>query len=119
MSEATENCFVFPSDSEEPIKMGMILYQFDDANAPVEVRCLSEAFRLTQKDMAGLFGTSPSNISMHLKNIFEEGELIKKGSLIKFRISEFNKKPTNFYNLDAAIACGYRVDSLCATRLRQ
>lgn len=119
MSEAIENYLVFPSDSEEPIKAEIILYQFDDANVPVEVRYLNETFWLTQKEMAELFGTSSSNISMHLKNIFEEGELIQEDSLIKFRISEFNKKPTNFYNLDAAIAVGYRVNSLRATRFRQ
>lgn len=119
MSEAAENLLVFPSDSDEPIKAEIILYQFDNANVPVEVRYLNETFWLTQKEMAALFDTSPSNISMHLKNIFEEGELIQEDSLIKFRISEFNKKPTNFYNLDAAIAVGYRVNSLRATRFRQ
>ena len=95
-----------PSDSGEPIKAEIILYQFDDANVPVEVRYLNETFWLTQKEMAELFDTSTSNISMHLKNIFEEGELAQKDCLIKFRISEFNKKPTNFYNLDAIIAVG-------------
>lgn len=119
MSEAAENLLVFPSDSDEPIKAEIILYQFDNANVPVEVRYLNETFWLTQEEMAALFDTSPSNISMHLKNIFEEGELIQEDSLIKFRISEFNKKPTNFYNLDAAIAVGYRVNSLRATRFRQ
>lgn len=66
-----------------------------------------------------LFDTTASNISMHLKNIFEEGELSEEDCLIKFRISEFNKKLTNFYSLDAVIAVGCRVNSLHATRFRQ
>lgn len=119
MGGATEDFLALPSDSGEPIKAEIILYQFDDANVPVEVRYLNETFWLTQKEMAELFDTSTSNISMHLKNIFEEGELAQKDCLIKFRISEFNKKPTNFYNLDAIIAVGYRVSSLRATRFRQ
>lgn len=86
---------------------------------PVEVRYLNETLWLTQKEMAHLFGTTPSNISMHLSNIYDEEELIKSESMIKFRISEFNKKPTNFYNLDAIIAVGYRVNSKQATRFRQ
>lgn len=105
--------------TDEPQEGRIILYQEDGRNVPVEVTYLKETFWLTQQKMAELFNTTTSNISMHLKNIFEAGELNESSCLIKFRISEFNKKPTNFYNLDAIIAVGYRVNSKQATRFRQ
>lgn len=105
--------------TDEPQEGRIILYQEDGRNVPVEVTYLKETFWLTQQKMAELFNTTTSNISMHLKNIFEAGELDETSCLIKFRISEFNKKPTNFYNLDAIIAVGYRVNSKQATRFRQ
>lgn len=107
----------FENRPERPVEI--ILYQAEGRPVPVEVRYLNETFWLTQKEMAELFDTSASNVSMHLKNIFESGELEQSSSMIKFRISEFNKKPTSFYNLDAIIAVGYRVNSLKATRFRQ
>lgn len=119
MNEAILGSSGFSEEPSEPIKAEIILYQFDTTNVPVEVHYLNETFWLTQREMASLFDTTASNISMHLKNIFKEGELNKDECTIKFRISEFNKKPTNFYNLDAAIAVGYRVNSLRATRFRQ
>lgn len=100
-------------------KAEVILYQSEGSKVVVSVRYMNETMWLTQKEMAELFDTTPSNISMHLKNIFADGELDEGSSLIKFRISEFNKKPTNLYNLDAIIAVGYRVNSLKATRFRQ
>ena len=105
--------------ANEPQEGRIILYQEDGRNVPVEVTYWRETFWLTQQKMAELFDTTASNISMHLKNIFESGELDESSCLIKFRISEFNKKPTNFYNLDAIIAVGYRVNSRQATQFRQ
>ena len=105
--------------ADEPQEGRIILYQEDGRNVPVEVTYWRETFWLTQQKMAELFDTTTSNISMHLKNIFESGELDESSCLIKFRISEFNKKPTNFYNLDAIIAVGYRVNSRPATQFRQ
>lgn len=105
--------------TDEPQEGRIILYQEDGRNVPVEVTYRKETFWLTQQKMAELFNTTTSNISTHLKNIFEAGELDETSCLIKFRISEFNKKPTNFYNLDAIIAVGYRVNSKQATRFRQ
>ena len=69
--------------------------------------------------MAELFDCAKSNISMHLKTIFAEEELDEATVMRKFRISELSTKPTNFYNLDAIIAVGYRVNSKKATRFRQ
>ena len=110
---------VLSDDGEQPLRAEIVLYQADGANVPVSVRSMNDTMWLTQREMGELFGTTASNVSMHLKNIFAEGELAESDSVIKFRISEFNKKPSNLYNLDAIIAVGYRVNSLKATRFRQ
>ena len=110
---------VLSDDGEQPLRAEIVLYQADGANVPVSVRYMNDTMWLTQREMGELFGTTASNVSMHLKNIFAEGELAESDSVIKFRISEFNKKPSNLYNLDAIIAVGYRVNSLKATRFRQ
>ena len=110
---------VLSDDGEQPLRAEIVLYKADGANVPVSVRYMNDTMWLTQREMGELFGTTASNVSMHLKNIFAEGELAESDSVIKFRISEFNKKPSNLYNLDAIIAVGYRVNSLKATRFRQ
>lgn len=97
----------------------IVLYQIDDTNVCINVIYEDETFWLTQQTMAELFECSKSNISEHLTHIFEEEELEKDIVLRKFGISEFSTKPTNFYNLDAIIAVGYRVNSKKATRFRQ
>lgn len=75
---------------------------------------------LTQKSMAELFGCSSDNISLHLKNIFEAGELEKDSVTEKISATAADGKnyPTNFYNLDAIISVGYRVNSIQATHFR-
>ena len=65
---------------------------------------------LTQDQMADLFQKTKSTINEHIKNAYAEGELYA-GTMKKFGISEFSKKPTNFYNLDVIISVGYRVKS--------
>ena len=74
----------------------------------------------TQKTMAEVFGVNVPAISKHLKNIFEDGELIKNSVVSKMEItaSDVKKYKTNFYNLDAIISVGYRVNSKNATRFR-
>ena len=106
--------------SNEIEKSGeILLYSYDGAKTYIEVYFHDETFWLTQAGMADLFDCAKSNVSMHLTNIFAEEELDEAAVVRKFRISEFNKKPTNFYNLDAIIAVGYRVNSKKATRFRQ
>lgn len=97
----------------------ILLYQNGADKEYVSVVFHDENFWLTQAGMADLFDSSKSNISEHLSHIFQEGELEKETSMRKFGISEFSTKPTNFYNLDAIIAVGYRVNSKKATRFRQ
>lgn len=104
----------------EIAKQGEILLYSDDKGKEfINVVFMDETFWLTQVGMAELFDSSKSNISEHLSHIFEEEELDKTSCMRKFGISEFSTKPTNFYNLDAIIAVGYRVNSKKATRFRQ
>lgn len=97
----------------------VLLYSDENGKEFVNVVFMDETFWLTQVGMAELFDSSKSNISEHLSHIFEEEELDKGACMRKFGISEFSTKPTNFYNLDAIIAVGYRVNSKKATRFRQ
>ena len=97
----------------------VLLYSDENVKEFVNVVFMEETFWLTQVGMAELFDSSKSNISEHLSHIFEEEELDKTSCMRKFGISEFSTKPTNFYNLDAIIAVGYRVNSKKATRFRQ
>lgn len=97
----------------------ILLYSDENGKEFVNVVFMDETFWLTQVGMAELFDSSKSNISEHLSHIFEEEELDKGSCMKKFGISEFSTKPTNFYNLDAIIAVGYRVNSKKATRFRQ
>ena len=76
----------------------------------VNVSPAEETVWLTQDQMADLFQKTKSTINEHIKNAYAEGELCA-GTMKKFGISEFSKKPTNFYNLDVIISVGYRVKS--------
>ena len=73
---------------------------------------------LTQDQMAELFQKTKSTINEHIKNAYSEGELCA-GTMKKYGISEFSKKPTNFYNLDVIISVGYRVKSPRGVLFRQ
>lgn len=99
----------------------IILYTTEDGNVNISVYFEHENFWLTQKTMAELFGCTTDNISLHLKNIFSDGELQKDSvtEKISATASDGKKYLTQFYNLDAIIAVGYRVNSKKATRFRQ
>jgi len=87
----------------------------------IEVRFERETIWLSQKLMATLFDCSIDNISLHLKNIFKEGELQEDSVTEDFSVTAADGKnyTTKHYNLDAVIAVGYRVNSLRATQFRQ
>lgn len=87
----------------------------------IEVRVEDETVWLTQKLMASLFGVTVPTISEHLKNIFSEGEVQQESVVRKFRTTAADGKQylTSFYNLDAIISIGYRVNSQRATQFRQ
>lgn len=97
----------------------ILLYSDENGKEFVNVVFMDETFWLTQVGMAELFDSSKSNVSEHLSHIFDEEELDKASCMRKFGISESFYEPTNFYNLDAIIAVGYRVNSKKATRFRQ
>ncbi len=99
-------------------KPNVMIYTTDDGLAKVVVIFDGDTVWLTQDQMAELFQKSKSTINEHIKNIYAEGELIESESMKKFGISEFSKKPTNFYNLDVIISVGYRVKSQRGTQFR-
>ncbi len=99
----------------------ILLYSDENGKEFVSVVFKDETFWLTQKAMAELFGCTPDNISLHLKNIFAESELNREAVTEKFSATAADGKNylTQHYNLDAIIAVGYRVNSKKATRFRQ
>lgn len=98
----------------------IILYTAPEGKAHIEVFFEQETFWLSQKKMAELFGVDVRTISEHLQNIFKTKELEEDSVIRKFRITAADGKNynTQFYNLDAIIAVGYRVNSHEATRFR-
>ena len=98
-----------------------LLYSMPDADGKVQVVIKDETLWCTQKAMAKLFGVGVPAISKHLKNIFEEGELVADSVISKMETTAADGKnyTTTYYSLDAIIAVGYRVSSLKATRFRQ
>ena len=102
----------------------IIIYQTEKGETKLEVRLENETVWLTQKLMAELFQTTIPNINIHLKNIFDEGELDPKATIKDFLIVrlEGNRKVNRnieYYNLDAIISVGYLIKSAIATRFRQ
>lgn len=101
----------------------IIFYQSEDGTVRLETRLENETLWLTQQQMAELFQTSVANISMHVKNVFDEGELPFEATVQDFLTvrQEGGRKVQRtlaHYNLDMVIAVGYRVKSLLATRFR-
>ncbi len=101
----------------------IIFYSTPQGNVKVEVLVREETVWLTQKMMAGLFGTTPQNITLHLKNIYKEGELDEAATCKDFlQVQKEGKREVKrshkFYNLDAIISVGYRVKSGIATQFR-
>lgn len=98
----------------------IVIYTTDDGQVEIEVRLEDENVWLTQNSMAELFNTTRNNITMHIKNIFEEGELqenaVSKESLLTAK--DGKKYRTKFYNLDLIISVGYRVKSVRGIQFR-
>jgi len=102
----------------------IIIYQTESGETKLDVRFQDETVWLTQKLMAELFQTTPQNITIHLKNIFEEGELEEKATCKDFLQVQIEgdrevKRKRIYYNLDAIISVGYRIKSNVATKFRQ
>ena len=97
-----------------------ILYTSKDGDVNVEVVLKDETIWMTQKAMSILYGVQRPAITKHLKNIFESGELQEDpvSSILEHTANDGKKYKTRFYNLDAIIAVGYRVNSYQATQFR-
>jgi hypothetical protein len=101
----------------------IIVYQSDDGRIRLDVRLERETLWMTQAHMAQLFQCSVDNISLHVKNIFDEGELDPEATTEDFSVvrqegaRQVSRQLTH-YNLDVVISVGYRVKSLIATRFR-
>jgi len=101
-------------ESKETLKNQIIIYQTEDGKTKVEVAFDGDTVWLTQEKMGELFQRDRTTINEHLKNLFEDEELVEDEVMIKVGNSHFNpnnKKPTQFYNLDAILAVGYKVKS--------
>ena len=107
-------------------ELNFLIYNTPEENISINAVVKEETIWLTQKAMSELFGVGVSAISKHLKNIFEEGELEEKVviSILETTtehgaiVGKTQTKATNFYNLDAIISVGYRVNSRKATNFR-
>ena len=107
-------------------QMEMVLYHSDEGDVSVDAYIKDESIWITQKAMAELFGVDKSGISRHLKKIFESRELDEKVVVAKIATTsphgaipgKTQDKESMFYNLDAIISVGYRVNSIKATKFR-
>lgn len=102
----------------------MIIYQTDDKQTELEVRFEGETFWLSLNQIAQLFERDKSVISRHLRNIFQEGELergatVAKNATVQTESGRRVKREIEFYNLDAILSVGYRVNSKRGTQFRQ
>ncbi|MBV6499244.1 MAG: hypothetical protein CJBNEKGG_01696 [Prosthecobacter sp.] len=101
----------------------VVLYQTEDGKVTVDVLFARDNFWLTQKAMANLFGVNVPGVNKHLKNIYASGELMPEATVSKMEIvrtegSRRVARQMEYYNLDAVIAVGYRVNSFQATQFR-
>jgi len=112
-----------PKEPNPPAKGQFLVYQTEDGQVKIDVRLEGETAWLTQTHMAELFQTTVPNVSMHLRNVYAEGELQASATVQEFLIvrQEGNRRVSRaveHYNLDAIISVGYRVKSAVATRFR-
>jgi hypothetical protein len=110
-----------PDPNQQPARV--VLYQSPDGRVTANVLFARDNFWLTQKMIAELFGVKPPAVNKHLKNIYESGELTPAATVSKMEIVQTEggrevSREIEYYNLDAVIAVGYRVNSLKATHFR-
>jgi hypothetical protein len=99
----------------------IIIYQSEDGKTHIEVRVEQETVWLTQQQLCELYQSSKSNVSEHIKHIFDDGELDESSVVRKFRTTAADGKTyeVNHYNLDMIISLGYRIRSVIATHFRR
>ena len=102
----------------------IVIYQAEDGKTQLDVKLENETVWLTQAQMTELFQTTKQNISLHINNIFKEGELDSKATVKEYLTVQHEGKRTvrrkvKYYDLDVIISVGYRVKSIRGTRFRQ
>ena len=102
----------------------IVIYQTEDGQTQIDVRLENDTVWLTQAQMVELFQTTKQNVSLHLNNLYKEGELEKEGTVKEYLTvqNEGNRKvarKVKFYNLDVIISVGYRVNSKRGVKFRQ
>ena len=107
----------------KPNDAQIILYRTQDGAVQVEVMYQADTFWLSQKQLSELFDVDVRTVNEHLQNIYKSGELLQSSTIRKIRIVQREGKrdvtrEIDFYNLDAAISVGYRVNSTQATQFR-
>lgn len=105
-------------------KNNIVIYQSDDGKTKIDVKLENETVWLSQQQMSDLYDTTKQNISLHIKNIFDEEELVEKSTVKEFLTvqKEGNrevKRKVKYYNLDMIISLGYRIKSKVATNFRK
>lgn len=98
-----------------------LIYQTENGVTKIDVRIQDDTVWLTQQQMAELYQSSKSNVSEHIKHIFEDGELVEEAVVRKIRTTASDGKnySVTYYNLDMIISLGYRIKSIVATRFRK
>ncbi len=106
--------------AEQPPEGQFLLYQTEDGQTRIECRFTGETIWLSQTDMADLYQTTKQNISLHLKNLYEERELLEKQVVKEYLTTapDGKKYSINHYNLGAILAVGYRIRSHRGTQFR-
>ena len=102
----------------------LILYTTEDGRSQIRLRAKDQTVWLTQREMAELFDVTTDNVGLHLKNIYEDGELSREAttedsSVVQIEGSREVKRPVALYNLDAILAVGYRVRSPRGVQFRR
>lgn len=110
--------FINHTENDRIMNDEIVIYKSEDGVIKVDVLFADETVWLTIDQMAELFGKSRSTINEHILNAYSEGELNEDVTKKKIGISDFSKKPTNYYNLDVIISVGYRVKSIQGTQFR-
>lgn len=110
-------------ESPYPAESQFLVYQAEDGKLKIDVRFEGETVWLTQGQMAELFQTTQQNVSLHLQNVYAEGELEREAThkeslLVRQEGARSVQRRVDVYNLDVIISVGYRVKSAVATRFR-
>lgn len=112
-----EEMYIFKGETAVDKNSGIMIYRTEDGLTKIDVTFEEETVWLSKNQMAELFQRDRSVISKHIKNLFDEGELIQKGNVQNLHVA-YSDKPVDFYSLDVIISVGYRVKSQRGVQFR-